>query len=107
MSTHGVVIIRVGGWVWGFHVTHDGQDVQRVFYRDNKHLDDAKKILENALDEFTDEGYSDCPSVNIYKEKFDPHKHYADVTEYTCYFDGARWHTNFVDDELGGDGLNV
>jgi hypothetical protein len=98
MSTHGVFVLKIDEDIFGFHLCANGYNVAS-FFQEAKELDDLQIILKAAFDYFADSEYTDCPNTNIYKEKYNLAKNYTDITEYTCYFDGKNWFTNWGADE--------
>jgi hypothetical protein len=101
MATHGVLTIKAGDTVWGFHLTQDGSNIM-LLHEKFKHLNDPEAILKAVFEtfvgwEYGDGGYTDCPCTNIYKERFNPEKDYQHITTYTCHFDGSKWVNNWND----------
>lgn len=96
MSTHGVFILRHGRFIWGWHMTSDGDNVT-IFYEKNKEITDFATIFRHAIEFFAESEYDDNPHLNFYHTKFNPKEHYSNTTEYTCYFDGTQWFNNWSD----------
>lgn len=95
MSTHGVFVIKMGKYIWGFHKLSDGYDIEEEFYEQVKDLKDPQVIFDKAIDYFIEKEYSDSPEVNVYREAFNPKENYSKITTYTLYFDGEKFSNNF------------
>jgi hypothetical protein len=96
--THGVFVLKDGNDIWGFHITHDGFDIEEKFYEKVKNLTNTKEIFNIALHFFGDwdgKGYSDTPDMNFYHSEYNPEENYSDITDYTLYFDGTEFKKNF------------
>jgi len=98
MSTHGLCTIKVGEWVWGFHLLADGYDVYTFMkrWKGKKHVS-VETILMDAFSWFADGDYDDRSYTNIFHKRFDPDENYANMTHCNCYFDGNKWSSDQSD----------